>query len=345
MIDPVLNRKLENCKKLMALWRSFHERLTDCIKGKAFTPQDEAEFLKLKSQIAILHDSFLESVEGSLPVAQSVISVVERCILLRQVAKLSPAEIKKMEIEWHESYLLMNETIGLLQEKIDKIARVSRASYETRRVVDKAVSHATRLLTSRGFHFFLGVTALIVITVVLPMLGVFSYDFLQKTPVTNKIYMAVRGLLRTTVMSDLEFQEWDDYDKNVRQPMPVGYNPADIPANQQEGRKDAFLIKQYPGLQVLDLRPDVRDALHTEIRKYTVGGDIYVLFVMFKKTGEAGAMLQKIENWRKGIALNSMADQVENQISIGTYCNILYMIYAANENTRNAVKQTLAPKK
>ena len=147
MIDPLLNRRLENCKKLLIHWRKFHEFLDRAIKGSEFTSQDEAEFLKLKSDIAILHDSLLESIENTkenMASAQSVISLIERCILLRQVQKMNPAEIKKMQIEWHESYLLVNETIGLIEEKIAKMAKVSYIVFVTKRAGDGVISSIGR---------------------------------------------------------------------------------------------------------------------------------------------------------------------------------------------------------
>ena len=104
MIDLALNRRLDNCRQIMKAWHTYHSYLTGCMKGKPFEQKDEGDFLKLKSQIAILHDSFLEAVDTgareTAAISQSVITLVERSILLRQLSHLSAAELKRRANAW-----------------------------------------------------------------------------------------------------------------------------------------------------------------------------------------------------------------------------------------------------
>lgn len=345
MQDPVLNRKLENSKKLLIHWRQFHDYLAQCMKGKEFTPQDEAEFLKLKSNIAILHDSFLESVEGNLSTAQGIIALVERCILLRQVSRMNPAEIKKMEIDWHEAYLLLNETIGILQEKIDKLANVSRVTYESSRAIERVVTKITRGVTNPKFQFSAAAIAIIGVLVVAPMAGVFSYDFLNKTPATAKVYKLVRGMLRNSMMSQLEFLDWEEYDPGVRQAMPNGYNKQDIPPNQTDTLTQGFFTnKQYPGLDPLDLRPEVGKAVHSEIGKYDSNGELYLFFVMTKTSGEARSLVDKIIAWKAKLPPGSEVSKAEDMVHVGRYVNVVYMVRSANPDHFTAIEATVKPK-
>jgi hypothetical protein len=184
MKDMVLEQRLRHCQQLMEAWQRFHQYLMACIKGQEFNAQAENDFLKVKSQIAILHDSFLASVpKGSRETAatsQSVISLVEKCILLRQVKRLNVAELKRMEMEWHEAYLLINDTIGILQEEVAKLAGESEFHHKMAAFNKKLKAYVGGATHNKGLQAGVGVVAVLVVAIVLPMMGVFSYDALDK---------------------------------------------------------------------------------------------------------------------------------------------------------------------
>lgn len=201
-------------------WHTFHGYLTACLKGTKFDARAEADFLQLKSQIALLHDAFLESIDTSTreaaAISQSIITIVERCILLRQMIKMTPAELKKMEMEWHEAYLLINETIGLLEEQIAKLATVGKTSHYLDIYAWKSVKRVTRFLTGKAFVATVITTVLLIALVVLPYFKVYTYDALDKNPSTQASYRVVRNMLRA-VLPDIMYRDWADYVKtNVK---------------------------------------------------------------------------------------------------------------------------------
>ena len=82
MIDPVIERKYSDCKELIALWKTFHEFFKLGVRGQDITQDKEAKFLEIKSRIAMLHDSFLESLDHDQNIGQNIINIVTRCITL-----------------------------------------------------------------------------------------------------------------------------------------------------------------------------------------------------------------------------------------------------------------------
>ena len=51
MRDPVLEQRLDACRRLLRLWQQFHFFITECIKkDRFFAPEDEDEFLRVKSR-------------------------------------------------------------------------------------------------------------------------------------------------------------------------------------------------------------------------------------------------------------------------------------------------------
>ncbi|MCX7044469.1 MAG: hypothetical protein NTX50_03145 [Candidatus Sumerlaeota bacterium] len=95
MIDPALEKKLEECKQIRECWRQFRDFFTLAVSKQPITHEKELEFLKVKSRLAILHDSYMEAIRSSPKTAQNIMIIVSRSITLKHVAELSIAETKK----------------------------------------------------------------------------------------------------------------------------------------------------------------------------------------------------------------------------------------------------------
>jgi hypothetical protein len=124
---------------------------------------------------------------------------------------MSPAELKRMEIEWHESYLLINTTIGYLEEEFNQLAQVSPGQHRRQVMKKKVTYYARNFARSRGLHALLALGAIAVVLVVLPMFNVFSYDALNQNKQTAIVYQAARHIIRSTVNKDVAFQDWGDF--------------------------------------------------------------------------------------------------------------------------------------
>ena len=331
MQDPILERRLVNCKKLIKRWQEFYEYIHACMKGAQFDSTAESKFLQLKSQVAILHDGFLEAVDtkerGVAATAQSVISVVERCIMLSKVQKMDTAEIKKMEIEWHESYLLMNETIAILEEQIEQLSHVSHVTYMQRQFFTKVVPRFTRVLTSTGFYWAIGSAAALFVLIGLPMLGVFSYDALNTWGPSSKVYTAARTIVRKTVMKNLEYQTFNSYRRQWE--LQPGYAWIDFSVNEERAYTDRMLVKAYPNVEQYDMSADVNSALAHEARKIGAGRQtIVVKFILYPTTAGARAAHSDLEAWRSRIPMNSRAQAMEERHFVGRCNNVLILIYS-----------------
>ena len=166
MIDPEIERQFADCQELLVLWREFHDFFSMAVKGEGITHDKEAEFLELKSQIAMLHDSFMDALTKDQNIGQEVLGIVSRSITLKHLNRQSVADIKKMEIEWHESYLLLNDTIGLLDEKRTELAGLSASQVRAGKAAGAARQHMNNILFSTY-------TKVAVVLVILAGAGIF----------------------------------------------------------------------------------------------------------------------------------------------------------------------------
>jgi hypothetical protein len=185
MIDPALERCHADCVELVDAWRAFYDLVSISIKSPdQITPQLETNFMASKARVAMLHDSFMESLDRDKSMGANMLALVNRSITLRQVAKLGSADHKKIEIEWHEVYLLLNETVTSLEEKREKLANVSAASH--------AMGKATKRVANL-FKAFLGSVwfkLLVVLLVLGGIVGAMMYfaDDLRKHPATKDYF-------------------------------------------------------------------------------------------------------------------------------------------------------------
>jgi len=129
MIDPALERRFADCQELVEAWRSFLEFYHIAVKSpENINPQNEQGFLNSKARVAMLHDSFMDSLTRERTTGANMLGLINRSITLRHLNKLGAADHKKMEIEWHEIYLLLSDTVTALEEERQRLAEVSQTS-------------------------------------------------------------------------------------------------------------------------------------------------------------------------------------------------------------------------
>ncbi len=329
----IIKRQLESCTTLLEHWRRFHKYIQDCSRDVQFTPQDEKEFLDLKSQIAVLHDFFVEAVKSRQAVAQAMISVVERSILLRQLQKLSEGEIRKLEIEWHDSYMLLNETIGALQDRINDLEQEAQLDQQSKRVIGRVVHKINTVLFSRGFQLSVASIALVVVLIVLPKMGVYSYDFLNESEITKKIYVPVRHLFRKTIMKELEFLSWEAFDRYYPVIIPGGFQPIGADKRTEKNFRQALFVKKYPGSEIFDFSEEIEQCKKTLLKNNMRGNASAVfLYALFPETKQARDLLTRLEEWRADLREGSTGEQREMLFQERRRQNVIFFAYGDRES-------------
>lgn len=136
MIDPVLEKDIEMMHKLQEVWKQYLDIISETLKMKSIPPEKEKEFMDIKSTIAMYHDEFHELAHEDPQTAQNMISLVARTISLKHLQRLSAAEIKKIEIEWHEVNFLLNNVIGELEEKRERTLEIKLYAYKGKKCIN-----------------------------------------------------------------------------------------------------------------------------------------------------------------------------------------------------------------
>ncbi len=218
MIDPDVERRTADCTELMDIWRQFLDLVNKALKPpQSINPQMEQQFIQIKARIAMLHDSFMESLKHDKSVGTNMIEIVNRAITLRLVQKMGESEQKKMEVEWHEVFLLLNETVSTLNEERLRLKEVNEIVHNLKRLQEALMVRLKAFLSSIYFKIGAVLTVLIFIIWGIPALGIYDYDDLRDVDSLKPALASTFKFTRTTLGAPLPYMDMaqvlDELDK------------------------------------------------------------------------------------------------------------------------------------
>lgn len=334
MIDPKLEKQIADLKELLALWRKFHEFFVLGVKGTDITAEKEQKFLELKSRIAMLSDTFIEALTHDQNIGQHVTTLVERSITLRHLSNLSVAEVKKMEIEWHEAYLLLNETIGILEEKREALSKVSSSKFMMKKFVKNAIAGIGSFVGSFYFKAFAMLIAFILVLWALPTFGVLNYSKLKEYKYTRPIYKSLVKIYRKSFKGDLPFDEIAELEPNTDKR---------AENNVQERGKGSVTLSQAAQLYFrVGLSDDLRRCEEFVVKDFKYkNDDVRIFFFRYKTISEADNIVKRLKEWKQNHQDEiRMMPFIEPALTTAfNKLNIVIFVLSLNEEARRYFKE------
>jgi hypothetical protein len=132
------------------------------------------EFLALKNQIALRQEVLMNVLEFEIEIGQMVLDIVSRVATPQYVFALSDIARKRLENEWNTAYLFVNETIGLLEKKLEHRVTATRPDQIILHFLQIINRGLVRLLQSSWFKILM-----FLLVVVLIIYGIFALGFLS----------------------------------------------------------------------------------------------------------------------------------------------------------------------
>lgn len=163
-----LEEEMEEIRMLMKIWNNFYKILTKTFYDSNVNVKElDPEFQQIKQVIAGHHSHFMKVIKKDYHIGQSILTTVKRTISLSGFNNLSPLEVRKTLIEWHDANILLNETLGALECERDKHLR-GRKTFIPK---DSKAKSAAEFFNSSAFK------NLVVLVIVLVLLGAFFLYF------------------------------------------------------------------------------------------------------------------------------------------------------------------------
>jgi hypothetical protein len=334
MIDPKLEKELEDCRKLATAWRKFHDFFAIGVKGTDIAPDKEAAFLENKSSIAMLHDSFMEALTHDQNIGQNVMGIIARCITLRHVSRLSVAEIKKIEIEWHESYLLLNETIGYLEEKKENLASVSNFQYTMSNFRKNLALAAQTVAKSIYTKIILIILAVVFVVWGIPTFGIYDYHNLKNYRYTEALYYAFMDFYREYINSSTPYDRIQDFKWDEKKTPGISMS-----IKTDYTRKQIVdLIYGYP---LLNISNDLMNAQEFQFATFRIGrNSTDAHMFLFTTIGEAEDVLTKYQKWVESVPSYEKNNPAStpNLTTAFRKINMVIFLRSTNRDVRTRIK-------
>jgi hypothetical protein len=108
MIKRKVKQKMRDVKEIIELWIKFGNIVKDAQASKSSTKEKESEFLNIKTELARK-----QQLLGAAPL--KIMNLLSQAVSLEDIVKMPEMQMKKFYIEWHETYLNLNELLGKVE--------------------------------------------------------------------------------------------------------------------------------------------------------------------------------------------------------------------------------------
>lgn len=112
-----LDRRVSMTREFMNDWLLFNQILSAYPSPGVNKAQLENQFLKIKSKLAREHNVLRESLQADYQIDGNTMNIISSATNLETIYAQSEVAVKKLQGEWHRSFITINETLGSVEDK------------------------------------------------------------------------------------------------------------------------------------------------------------------------------------------------------------------------------------
>jgi hypothetical protein len=106
-----LIRQMEN---YLECWKQFNQYLGQA-RTKKFVPEDEAQFLEVKSVLTQELELILASIEAENPSKEEILALISAAPSIRYISDMNENGLRGLENQWHKIYIAWQSLLGQLK--------------------------------------------------------------------------------------------------------------------------------------------------------------------------------------------------------------------------------------
>jgi hypothetical protein len=134
MRDRQLERNISRLEAFVQRWATLSQFLERAFQGSAFTPEDEAAFLQLKSQLAQEHEVLMTNLLTPSEREDRALRLLNLMPSLEALKDLPEGMPKKIATDWHSCYMAFQAWLGRLKGRQAQLAAISSFQTAAKRV-------------------------------------------------------------------------------------------------------------------------------------------------------------------------------------------------------------------
>jgi|SRR6185312_8797563 hypothetical protein len=118
-----LTAQMEN---YLECWKQFN-RYVNLARGKKFNPEDEIQFLEVKSVLVQELELILASIEVNSPTKDEIHTLIGNAPSMRYLSEMNEGALRNVETQWHKIYIGWHSILGQL--KVRQRAEGSKSGF------------------------------------------------------------------------------------------------------------------------------------------------------------------------------------------------------------------------
>jgi hypothetical protein len=109
-----LDRLVHQMENYLECWKQFNN-FVNLARVKKFNPEDDVQFLEVKSVIVQELELILASVEVSSPTKEEIHTLIGSAPSMRFLSEMNEAALRSLESQWHKIYIGWHAILGQLK--------------------------------------------------------------------------------------------------------------------------------------------------------------------------------------------------------------------------------------
>lgn len=114
MANKQLDQLIQQMENYLECWKQFNH-FVNLARAKKFGPEDETQFLEVKTIIVQELELILASVEVASPSKEEVHSLLGLAPSMRYLGEMNEGALRNVENQWHKIYIGWHSILGQLK--------------------------------------------------------------------------------------------------------------------------------------------------------------------------------------------------------------------------------------
>src|SRR6516165_3201734 len=116
MQNNKLDRLVHQMENYLECWKQFNN-FVNLARSKKFSPEEDTQFLEVKSVIVQELELILAAVEVTSPTKEEIHTLVGSAPSLRYLSEMNEGALRNLENQWHRVYIGWHAILGQLKVK------------------------------------------------------------------------------------------------------------------------------------------------------------------------------------------------------------------------------------
>ena len=114
MKEKQMDQLIQQLDNYTECWKQFNH-FVNVARAKKFSPEDESQFLEVKTVIIQQMEMVLAYIEAGTPTKEEVLTLVGSAPSLRYLSELNDSALRNVESQWHKLYIGWHSVLGQIK--------------------------------------------------------------------------------------------------------------------------------------------------------------------------------------------------------------------------------------